>query len=304
MRSVDKKELIGLKLEGFHESAYRAYSGTSFSPEVRAFDFVKSYSSLLLEDLKIIKEFDADLERYESKFKEYLSIWLSAKSRCMSSMITGPANFPVERNRKNNDYEHSAYEKFDNWRNKVINKITKPENTDIIKGSDGAIEKMIEKLSGLEKLQNQMKSSNKIIKSKKFTDDEKISKLSFVFPLFTDEKLIEIKDLMHYNTPGFAGFELTNNNAKIKSLRKSIKSETERLSKYTEGNKEYTINRIHIVENVTENRLQLLFGGKHTEEIRTELKANGYRYSPRFEAWQRQLTNNAIGSLKRLSFLN
>lgn len=48
------------------------------------------------------------------------------------------------------------------------------------------------------------------------------------------------------------------------------------------------------VINETENRLQLVFDGKPEEEERNILKKNGFRWSPRFKAWQRQLTENAV----------
>ena len=48
------------------------------------------------------------------------------------------------------------------------------------------------------------------------------------------------------------------------------------------------------VINNEENRLQLIFDDKPEENIHTILKKNGFRWSGRFNAWQRQLTENAI----------
>lgn len=48
------------------------------------------------------------------------------------------------------------------------------------------------------------------------------------------------------------------------------------------------------VINNEENRLQLIFDEKPEENVRTILKKNGFRWSGRFKAWQRQLTENAI----------
>ena len=42
-----------------------------------------------------------------------------------------------------------------------------------------------------------------------------------------------------------------------------------------------------------QNRLQILFDGKPDEETRAALKSNGFRWSPKNQAWQRQLTRNA-----------
>lgn len=51
------------------------------------------------------------------------------------------------------------------------------------------------------------------------------------------------------------------------------------------------------VINETENRIQLVFNGKPEEEERNILKKNGFRWSPRFKAWQRQLTENAVAAV-------
>lgn len=53
-----------------------------------------------------------------------------------------------------------------------------------------------------------------------------------------------------------------------------------------------------VVQNEELNRLQLLFEGKPDEETRSLLKANGYKWSPKNTAWQRQLTPNAKVSVR------
>ena len=62
-----------------------------------------------------------------------------------------------------------------------------------------------------------------------------------------------------------------------------------------------------LVENVEENRLQIFFDAKPPERIRAELKAWGFRWSPFFGAWQRQLSSaaraNADTVLKRIEEL-
>lgn len=47
-------------------------------------------------------------------------------------------------------------------------------------------------------------------------------------------------------------------------------------------------------------RVQLVFDGKPEEAIRAKLKANGFRWSPRFGAWQRVNTPNGIAVAKRI----
>src|SRR5574344_998315 len=56
-----------------------------------------------------------------------------------------------------------------------------------------------------------------------------------------------------------------------------------------------------VVKNNDLMRLQLLFDGKPSEEIRTILKSNGFKWAPSQKAWQRLLNDNALHSLRRVS---
>lgn len=51
---------------------------------------------------------------------------------------------------------------------------------------------------------------------------------------------------------------------------------------------------IKLVQNVEENRLQIIFPGKPDAETRAKLKGSGFRWSPTSGARQRHLGNSAI----------
>ena len=53
-----------------------------------------------------------------------------------------------------------------------------------------------------------------------------------------------------------------------------------------------------VVQNEEMNRLQLLFDEKPSDEKRAILKSRGFRWSPKNQVWQRQLTKNALYSTK------
>ena len=57
------------------------------------------------------------------------------------------------------------------------------------------------------------------------------------------------------------------------------------------------------VANQEENRLQLLFDEKPSEEQRSKLKSWGFRWSPSNKAWQRQLNSNAIYAAGQIEFI-
>lgn len=52
------------------------------------------------------------------------------------------------------------------------------------------------------------------------------------------------------------------------------------------------VDGVAVEENAEAMRIQLFFDGKPSEEVRAVLKSNGFRWSPSFGAWQRQLTDN------------
>ena len=64
--------------------------------------------------------------------------------------------------------------------------------------------------------------------------------------------------------------------------------------------KEFYFNDIKVLYNTEENRLQLYFDGKPSENIRNILKKNAYKWSNKNQCWQRQLTKNAIYNFERI----
>ena len=61
-----------------------------------------------------------------------------------------------------------------------------------------------------------------------------------------------------------------------------------------------TAGRVEVVENVEADRIQLVFPGKPDAEIRSMLKTNGFRWSPREGAWQRHLNNAGRGAVQQV----
>ena len=59
-----------------------------------------------------------------------------------------------------------------------------------------------------------------------------------------------------------------------------------------------------VVANAEANRLQIIFADKPDEVLRGLLKKRGFKWSPRFHAWQRQLTSNAVHAAKEILTAN
>ena len=93
--------------------------------------------------------------------------------------------------------------------------------------------------------------------------------------------------------PLHPSFVLRNLSANIRRVKERIEYLTELDSIEQE---ETTLNNITLVINKELNRVQLFFPGKPSLQTRNNLKANGFRWSPRNRAWQRMISDYAISA--------
>ena len=99
---------------------------------------------------------------------------------------------------------------------------------------------------------------------------------------------------------GFAPFQLTNNNAKIKATKERIAQLTRTQEA---GNKELEFEvmgggKVELC--AADERIRIYFNSKPSEEERTRIKAAAFKWSPSNGCWQRQLTSNAKYATERL----
>jgi len=158
---------------------------------------------------------------------------------------------------------------------------TTANNPAISSDDPDAIEALKEKLQNLKDSHTLMIQGNKIIKNKKLSEDQKIAEL---IKIGLEENRAKDKlkpDCM--NNIGFPGYALTNSSANIKRVEERIKQLEKRSADQT---KEYQIGNIQIVDSVEDNRIMIYFPGVPDEKIRTRLKSEGFRWSPKNGAWQ------------------
>lgn len=154
---------------------------------------------------------------------------------------------------------------------------------------------MGEKLADLKATQARMKEANRIIRAGKNVAEE-LGKLGYAPDIV---KTLQLPD--YAGRIGFASFELTSINNKIKALEKREKlTARKREIADTIGNTEFTMGDVRVVKNFDENRIQIIFPGKPDSGMISKLKGKGFRWSPKNTAWQRVLTNRAIYDAKAL----
>lgn len=209
-----QKEDVSLQL------AIRAHSGTSHSPERRGESEVAEYVAHITNfNTKLAAVADTDdrmaeavaqSERYRENYIKHLSAVWSSRSRMMSTMITGPANFPVQRQEKIwRSYENKASELYA-WQDRALT-------------------------------------------------------------------------------------------ASIKAVKAIGAVPVEKPAGAKTGSEETIVGDVKIVTNYDAERVQIIFEGKPSPDIISELKGAAWNWSPRNGAWQRKITNNAIYSARRIA---
>ena len=159
-----------------------------------------------------------------------------------------------------------------------------------------AVEKLTAKLEQCQQLQTMMKDVNAYWRR---------HGTCVGAPGITEEQAQEIDDRIAsprhaWDTVPYGSYALTNNNSEIRRLETRIEELTHAQEVGFSG---WEFEGGRAEANTELNRLQLFFDSKPTEDQRAQLKANGFKWAPSQNAWQRQLNENAIYAAGRLSFL-
>lgn len=219
----------------------------------------------------------------------------SAEGRCMSSMITGPANFPVARNQKRLETAHKRMNEVGTHlqaAKRRLERIAFPHGmSGAIRSADpDALDKLRAELADARQWHEMAKAANVILR--KHGAEAKPHLIAAGIRADVVERAMW---LAPNGKPW--GLTTTNSNAKIKRIEDRIAS-LERMK--ARGTIEKESDGVRIVENAEAARLQLIFPGKPDGETIGKLKENGFRWSPREGAWQRHLNNASRWAAERV----
>lgn len=282
-------------LQHLEQKAIQAHRWTSFSPEKRGPQMIKDYGEELNSDLSELESkgvSSEDLEKYKSKYITLFTCYLNAKSNCFSSMITGPANFPVRKHEKTKRAEQKNYENFRQWREKAKKAIIK--KLEPAKTFASELERYRSQLEDMKINHELMKEGNKLIKQA-LKDGVNID--DYLTQTF------QIKPHMLEWIMKF-GFGLSNNNANMKRVEQRIKElEAKEFNRTNTNANEFTFEGGTLVFNYELDRLQIFFNSRPSKDELNEWKSKGlnsFNWSPSNNCWQRKITPNAIWSTKRM----
>lgn len=238
------------------------------------------------------------IQRLFNRFVDKLAANINASNSntasCPSVMIAGGSNFPVHKKEKQNKRSETLTAEWE-YIMQIPDKIRDiGNNTTIYSDEDDAIEQLEEKAEKYRAFLEGMKKRNAHYRKHGTMKG---------FEGITDERAEELDNEIKssfYQVP-YPAYELTSARQKIKAAEeraeqlKKLKAKAEQPTE----DKYPSIDGVEVVENAEAMRIQLMFDGKPSEEIRTILKSHGFRWSPSFGAWQRQLTENGKRATKK-----
>lgn len=292
------------------ELAMQAHCGTSFSPEVRGKAIIDGFSSHLAQihdDLMKRAETDedrdfisAEMRILKSGYASKMNDQLSSQSRCMSTMIAGPSNFNTRRAEKANRAYENKFDATNAYLSRAISSIRRRLNKMQVDAAGGEIEVMKAELANAEKSQEMMKQCNKLIRSKKLSDEERIAQMIDMFGI-SEHTAQEILTPDCMGCIGFAHYNLSNGNANIRRMRSRIE---EMQKKEDTPTTEREFDGGMLIDNYDADRIQIDFDEKPDDTMRAKLKGSGWRWAPSVMMWQRKRTNAAIRSAKEILEVN
>lgn len=233
-------------------------------------------------------------EVYEQRLVQLYKEWFRAQSRCFSVLVTGAGNFNQRKHQKANDAERAAYERLQAWKEKTIKRLNRKER---LTGM-AEVERLRAILEAAEETHEKMKQVNQICR-RKCTDEEQVDAIVAECGIKEEqakELIFPDPDRGTYHK-GFASYQLSLNLAKIKDLKAKIARHEEMADK---ENKILEFEGYDVELDYQEERLRIRHHEKPDAQTIQELKGNGFKWSPKNKAWQRQLTSNAVYAARRV----
>ena len=238
------------------------------------------------------EKIDSLVDTYARKLAENMNSSFSIEARVPSILITGGSNFPVRKKEKQNAARDRNMEEWNDIQG-LLDKIRSTGMGGISADDPQAVQKLEAKLEKLQASQDTMKAVNAYYRKHKTLDG---------CPNLSAESIEKMKSEMssqwHIEDKPYPSWALSNNNAEIRRIKGRIAELTKKQETAYAG---WEFDGGKVETNKEDNRLQIFFEEKPDEKTRETLKENGFRWSPKAGAWQRQLNDNAIYAADRLS---
>lgn len=284
--------------------AQAAHQGTSFSPERRGESEIAGYASTLAADYADLEAhaikggtldlLPSEFARYRAGLRRRQIAYLQSSSRCVSSFIAGPSNFPARRMNKRAEIAHKRLSEmldFRGYAKRAAIRNLRPDLRPIMAGDADAVERLQREHDTATRVHARMKAANAAIrKHAKAGPDAQVEAL--MAQGFTEPRARDLLKPDFCGRIGFADYEITNNGANIRRIAARIAALEQ--AKAQPDTEREGANGVRMEDSPADNRVRLFFPGKPADDVRAKLKAHGFRWSPTVGAWQAYRNNRSI----------
>ncbi len=233
---------------------------------------------------------DAYLDSYAKRLAKWTNDYNRNKASCPSVMISGASNFPVNKKHKQNAREDRLWEEYKTIE-AILDKIKSIGTGPVDLTDPHARELLNDQIQKLQKKLDDDKALNAYYRKHKSFEGfpgispETAAKLSADFA--------DTRQRCPWIDKPIPDYELTSLRGKIKRVQARIIELDKLQQAQAEPDPAADYDGFQLIRNAAENRLQIIFDEIPDPDMREKLKSNGFHWSPRNKAWQRQLTDNA-----------
>lgn len=206
---------------------------------------------------------------------------IRARGIAPGAYIVGPSNYKGNHDRADT-IRRNAWEATEKAEARLQRALAHHNpNGPISSDEANAADRLRDRVEKAQRLQETMKAANAIIR-RKTSAEEKVAALRDLGISEANAYKLLQPDFM--GRVGFPDYETRNNLANIKRMQDRI---TQLERNRGEAASEHHFNGGRVVDNPDDNRVQIFFEGRPSEEVRAKLKANGFKWAPSIGAWQR-----------------
>lgn len=230
---------------------------------------------------------DALLNSYARRLAQWTNDYNRNQASYPSQFIAGAGNYSMKKHNRQMEREGSLWEEYRQIE-AILDKIRSVGTGPVDLADPHAREMLTERLNSQRQMLEDAKTANAYYRKHKTLEG---------CPGITAEQAAALTnpdsfDIKLYRKP-YGDYELSSLRGKIQRVEQRLAELDRREQQAAEPQTGTAFDGGQIVRNIDLNRLQILFDAIPGADTRAALKQNGFRWSPKNQAWQRQLTDNA-----------
>ena len=236
---------------------------------------------------------DALLNSYARRLAQWTNDYNRNQASYPSQFIAGAGNFNMRKHNRQMSREDSLWEEYRQIE-AILDKIRSVGTGPVDLADPHAREMLTERLNSQRQMLEDAKTANAYYRKHKTLEGcPGLSEKNRAW--LTRPGVFASGDgspISLYGSP-FPAYELASIRGKIERTEQRLAELDRREQQAEEPQAGTAFDGGQIVRNIDLNRLQILFDAIPDADTRAALKQNGFRWSPKNQAWQRQLTDNA-----------